>query len=161
MRQRGRPAFGEVRGPLLELYAGSGNLTRDLASRGELIAVESQPGTAALARLNLDGLPVEWMTDEAGAALSKLARCGLRSALVVLDPPRSGAREVLDSLAVLRPSRMLYVSCDPMTLARDVSILAGAGYLLQRLRAFDTMPQTHHFETVAELALTPGDESCC
>jgi len=140
-------------GPCVELFAGSGNLTRGLARQGPVIAVESDPGAAALARRNLTDQNVEWLNQEAEHALEELTSRHLAAGIVVLDPPRSGARNLLDALARLRPPRVIYVSCDPMTLARDVAHLAGAGYLLARVSALDTMPQTHHFETVAELRL--------
>lgn len=137
--------------PWVELYAGSGNLTRGLARLGPVIAVESQAPAVALARRNLGAAEVQWVTGDARTALQELVARGLTPALVVLDPPRTGARELLDDLIRLGPTRVLYVSCDPMTLARDVAQLTGAGYRLWRLCALDTMPQTHHFETVAEL----------
>jgi len=77
-------------------------------------------------------------------------------ALVVLDPPRTGAREALAPLCRLGPPRVLYISCDPMTLARDAARLAGAGYALRRLGLLDTMPQTAHFECLAELVRPPA-----
>ncbi len=138
----------------VELFAGSGNLTRGLTQRGPVIAVESQPAAVALGRRNLEGLDIEWMTADAGEALDQLSARDLAPDLVVLDPPRAGARALLDGLIRLGPRRVLYVSCDPMTLARDVAHLAGAGYQLRRLSLLDTMPQTHHFETVAELKRT-------
>jgi 23S rRNA (uracil1939-C5)-methyltransferase len=144
---------GTEMGTWVELFAGSGNLTRGLAQRCEGIAVESQPEAAALARRNLSGLDVQWRTDDARQATDYLSTRELSPELVVLDPPRTGARDLLDSLARLRPRRILYVSCDPMTLARDVAHLARAGYLLARITVLDTMPQTYHFETVAELRL--------
>lgn len=146
---------GTWEGPCVELFAGSGNLTRGLASRGDVIAVESDARATALARRNLAGQTVEWLTQEAGQALGQLtARDNIPGpGLVVLDPPRTGARNLLDDLIRLRPPRVIYVSCDPMTLARDIAQMAGAGYLIARLSVLDTMPQTYHFETVAELRL--------
>ena len=75
-----------------------------------------------------------------------------RFARVVLDPPREGALPVMESLLrVQRPERVVYVSCDPRTLARDVALLVQGGYVLERVRAFDMFPQTPHVETVALL----------
>jgi tRNA/tmRNA/rRNA uracil-C5-methylase (TrmA/RlmC/RlmD family) len=68
----------------------------------------------------------------------------------VLDPPRSGAgRAVLEALAAVRPAQLVYVACDPVALARDTGLLAGLGYELSGLRAFDLFPSTHHVEAVA------------
>jgi len=73
--------------------------------------------------------------------------------LVVLDPPREGAkREVVDQIVARTPRAVAYVACDPAALARDVEIFAGHGYTLDRLRAFDLFPMTHHVECVAILS---------
>jgi tRNA/tmRNA/rRNA uracil-C5-methylase (TrmA/RlmC/RlmD family) len=69
---------------------------------------------------------------------------------VVLDPPRRGAADVIEPLLALRPDRIVYVSCDPATLARDVDALSG--YRPIRARGLDLMPQTSHVEVVIELA---------
>ena len=142
---------GEDPGPMVELYAGSGNFSRDLASLGPLISVEADPGAARLARRNLEGLPLEWLTQDAGQALDALALRGVEPALVVLDPPRTGAKEVIPKVLGLRPPRVIYVSCDPMTLARDLAMAVTAGYRLERVLGIDTLPQTSHFETLTEL----------
>ena len=73
--------------------------------------------------------------------------------LVVLDPPREGARRaVVGAVAARAPRAVAYVACDPAALARDVAIFAEHGYVLERLRAFDLFPMTHHVECVALLA---------
>jgi tRNA/tmRNA/rRNA uracil-C5-methylase (TrmA/RlmC/RlmD family) len=70
--------------------------------------------------------------------------------LVVLDPPRSGAgRRAIADLVRLAPAQVIYVACDPVALARDARLLVDAGWRLDRLRAFDLFPHSHHFETVA------------
>ena len=75
--------------------------------------------------------------------------------LVVLDPPRAGAkRAVVEQVVARRPRAVAYVACDPAALARDVAIFAEHGYGLQRLRAFDLFPMTHHVECVALLTRT-------
>jgi len=72
---------------------------------------------------------------------------------VVLDPPRAGAgRGVLDAIAAVGPQQLVYVACDPIAFARDVSTLAGLGYQLDRLRALDLFPHTHHVEAVGTLS---------
>ena len=130
---------------VLELYAGSGNFTRALAAgAAEVVAVDARPGPRAT------GPEVRW---EVGAALevaSRLAAAGRRFDLVVLDPPREGARAVCELLAELAPapSRLVYVSCDPATLARDLGDLAGQGFRPLTAQPIDLMPQTAHIEVV-------------
>jgi 23S rRNA (uracil1939-C5)-methyltransferase len=74
--------------------------------------------------------------------------------VAVLDPPRHGAAALLRPLAHHRPARIVYVSCDPATLARDARTLVAAGYRLVVAQPFDLFPQTHHVETVATFQLT-------
>jgi len=83
--------------------------------------------------------------------LAKLRRAQ-RFDLIVLDPPRSGARDLLPELLHCAPSHIAYCACDPVTLARDLRALCDEGYALQELTAFDMFPQTHHFETLAWLS---------
>ncbi|MEJ2755122.1 MAG: methyltransferase domain-containing protein [Gammaproteobacteria bacterium] len=70
---------------------------------------------------------------------------------VLIDPPRSGAAEVVSRIAALNPRRVVYVSCNPATLARDVSLLAQAGYRLQKAGVLDMFPHTMHVESIAVL----------
>jgi 23S rRNA (uracil1939-C5)-methyltransferase len=69
--------------------------------------------------------------------------------LILLDPPRAGAADCLEALVRLSPLRIVYVSCDPATLARDAKFLGQNGYVLQRAVPFDLFPQTAHVETAA------------
>ena len=92
----------------------------------------------------------QWVRSLADASATERAR--LSAATVVLDPPRSGAgRSVLDALTELRPAQFVYVACDPVAFARDVATLQESGYRLDRLRAFDLFPHTHHVEAVGTL----------
>ena len=96
---------------------------------------------------------VENFLRERGRDAGTAERERLARATVVLDPPRSGAgRLVVDELAALGPRQLVYVACDPVALSRDLALLAGHGYELRRLRAFDLFPNTHHVEAVATLA---------
>ena len=73
---------------------------------------------------------------------------------VLLDPPRTGAADAVPHLLQVAPRTIVYVSCDPATLARDVKELMRGGYRMRTVRAFDLFPQTHHVEVVARLEAT-------
>jgi 23S rRNA (uracil1939-C5)-methyltransferase len=148
-------------GPCVELYAGAGNLTVLLAREREVTSVESDAAACSHARENLGhrGLRAKVVSADAGTfVIPKPTR------LVVLDPPREGARTVAEALAARRSSpggarsapSVAYVSCDPPTLARDVRILADAGYVLRSVETFEMFPQTSHVETLAILTPEPG-----
>ena len=145
----------------LDLYAGVGLFARFLADAvgpyGEVVAVEGDEAACLQARSNL-GLagaagslePVEVTWGRVGAVLA--AAYDGPWDLVVLDPPREGAkRDVVEQIVARTPRAVAYVACDPAALARDVEIFAGHGYTLDRLRAFDLFPMTHHVECVALL----------
>jgi 23S rRNA (uracil1939-C5)-methyltransferase len=133
---------------VLELFAGVGNLTRAFASAAaEVVAVESFPACATLLRHNAPDVRV--IQGDAVATLKKLA--GERFDLVVLDPPREGCAAAAPHIATLAPRTVLYVSCDPMTLARDIRLLAKHGLAPRRAQALDMMPQTYHIEAIAQL----------
>ena len=146
----------------LDLYAGVGLFARFLADAvgpyGEVVAVEGDEAACLQARSNLglagtDGPvePVEVTWGRVGAVLA--AAYDGPWDLVVLDPPREGAkREVVEQIVHRSPRAVAYVACDPAALARDVEIFAGHGYTLERLRAFDLFPMTHHVECVALFA---------
>jgi 23S rRNA (uracil1939-C5)-methyltransferase len=90
----------------------------------------------------------------AGELAAFLHRARSRPDAVILDPPRTGAAELMDPVARMRPPRMVYVSCDVSTLARDLRKLSAAGYKIAKLRAFDFFPNTHHVEIAACMVLT-------
>jgi 23S rRNA (uracil1939-C5)-methyltransferase len=134
----------------VELYAGAGNLSVLLAREvGDLVCVESSRGACQAARANLvdRGLGAGVRVVEADAesyAWSPATR------LVVLDPPRTGARAVAERLAAARTPFVVYVSCDPPTLGRDLAILQ-ASHALVSVAAFEMFPNTSHIEAVVAL----------
>ncbi|MPZ86157.1 MAG: TRAM domain-containing protein [Actinophytocola sp.] len=138
-----------------DLYCGVGLFAAVLASQvgpsGEVIAVESIGAAAAAAADNLSDLPQARIFEgRVEAVLS--AGVGRDPAVVVLDPPRSGAgRRVVEAISSRGPSRVIYVACDPAALARDVATFGDHGYRLERVRAFDAFPMTHHIECIALL----------
>ncbi len=158
-----RPQPGDT---ALDLYCGAGLFTGVLAEAvgrdGTVVGVESGSAAVRDARRNLRQTP--WASVYQGDASEVIARRGLPLArLAVLDPPRAGAaRDVIEYLArpVRGPGgadgaagerRIAYVSCDPATLARDIAIFAAHGWRLDKLRAFDAFPMTHHVECLATL----------
>lgn len=138
---------------LLDVYCGMGNFSLPLARRAaEVVGVEGYAPAIGQARLNAAGNGLTNVRFHAADAAEFMAAQGEPFDLVVLDPPRTGAdREVVRSLLRLAPPRIIYVSCDPITLARDLSILLNNGYRLQSSQAFDLFPQTYHLESVSLL----------
>lgn len=141
-------------GRLLDLYAGVGLFALPLAGRfTEVLAAETDEtavddARASLAENGVSNVRIE--RRDVGEAL--LAWSAVEGECVVLDPPRAGAgREVVEAVARRRPRAIVYVSCDPATLARDLALLAGLGYRPTALRALDLFPDTFHLETVALL----------
>lgn len=137
-------------GPAVELYAGAGNLTILLAKGRELTAVESSKEACAAARANLAARELSAKVVEGDAATFAIPK-GTR--LLVLDPPREGARVVASTIAASKTklARIIYVSCDPPTLARDVKVLAEAGWKIATAETFEMFPHTSHVETVVSL----------
>jgi 23S rRNA (uracil1939-C5)-methyltransferase len=143
-----RAATAGSLGSVLELYAGSGNFTVLLARHAErVVAIESSPDACDAARQNLAAraLPAKVLF---GLAEEHPIRPG--TDLVVLDPPRTGARKVADRLAASKARAILYLSCDVATLARDLAALAPA-FQLVGLESFLLFPHTPHAETLALL----------
>lgn len=140
----------------LDLYAGAGNFSLMLAAAGlSGISVEAHPGAAASAERSLGRYGYETrvsvVTGDVRRALPKLGKRAQGADLAVLDPPRAGAAEILSALVVCAPRHVAYVSCDPVTLARDVRTLGELGYRLTSVEGFDMFPGTHHVEALAWL----------
>jgi 23S rRNA (uracil1939-C5)-methyltransferase len=134
---------------LLDAYCGVGTFALSLVDKvGHVIGIEEDVGTVADARLNAGEMEnVEFIEGSVEALLPQLER---RIDLAVLDPPRQGCRpEALAALIELAPRRIVYVSCDPATLARDARRLADGGYQLVEVQPVDMFPQTYHIESVA------------
>ena len=142
---------------VLDLYCGIGTITLVLARRaGKAIGAEVIPAAIEDAKANAarNGVTnTEFLCADAGEAAQELARRGLRPDVICVDPPRKGiSPEVVDAIAQMSPTRLVYVSCDPATLARDVARLREKGYHVQQAEAADLFPRTGHVETVCLLS---------
>ena len=138
--------------PAIELFAGAGNLTVLLARTHAVTAVEIVRDACEAARANLGTRSLSAKVVEADAATHAIPK---DAKLVVLDPPRTGAKEVARALAARPLPAIVYVSCDPPTLGRDLTMLAGAGYRLHAVETFEMFPHTSHVETVVALVPPP------
>ena len=144
-------ADGSMR--VADLYAGAGTFTLPMARlAGETVAVEGSRWALGDLRRNLEHaeLDADVVPGDAAHALGDLGHCDA----ALIDPPRSGISEsAMRALIGARIQRLVYVSCDPATLARDVQRLTAAGYSATRFVPVDLFPQTYHLETVALLEL--------
>jgi len=138
-----------------DLYCGAGNFSLPLLARGlSGVGIEgSKAAIAAAKRASSEQgfTHAHFIAGDVKEALAKLPRAEPFD-LVVLDPPRSGAREILPELLARAPRHIAYCACDPVTLARDLRTLCDSGYFLSAVSGFDMFPQTHHFETLVWLA---------
>jgi 23S rRNA (uracil1939-C5)-methyltransferase len=135
----------------LDLYAGVGFFTVRLAQNFErLTAVEASPASFRdlIANAPANVKPIESTTEDFFARFK-----GQKPDFVLVDPPRGGlGKRVVNGLTKLGPKRIAYVSCDPSTLARDLSGLTSAGYRIEQADLLDLFPQTFHLETLLRLA---------
>ncbi len=142
---------------LLDLYCGTGTIGLSMARKaGQVIGVEVVPAAVEDARRNalVNGITnARFLCADAAEAAVQLDREGVRPDVVVLDPPRKGCDEsLIHTVAAMAPQRVVYVSCDPATLARDIARFASLGYTAQKVRPVDMFPRTAHCETVALLS---------
>ncbi|MBZ0220717.1 MAG: class I SAM-dependent RNA methyltransferase [Candidatus Methylomirabilis sp.] len=144
---------------VIDLFSGSGNLTLPLALKAkEAIGVEAdreaaREGSGNAARNSIENArfhaedSILWLKRN----LNILERG--RDPVLVLDPPRGGEPQIARSLSGARPGSILYISCSPPTLARDLSFLAGLGYMVSRAVLIDMFPRTYHVESIMVLRL--------
>jgi 23S rRNA (uracil1939-C5)-methyltransferase len=136
---------------VLDLCCGLGNLSLPAAARGGRVTGVDLDGEAVRQARESGrrlGREATFVRDDAAAAVRALGAAGRRFPLVLLNPPRAGARDAVAAIPALEPARIVVVSCDPATLARDAAVLAAAGYPLAAVRPIDLFPQTAHVETV-------------
>jgi 23S rRNA (uracil1939-C5)-methyltransferase len=143
-----------------DLFAGVGNFALPLARLGLSGVMVERTASAVLAAQRAaaeQGISkLKTRTADATRALTDLVREGQRFELVVLDPPREGAPDVVAGVLGLKPKAVAYVACDPVTLSRDLKSLLAAGLRVQSVQGFDMFPRTHHFETLVWLEPAPA-----
>lgn len=147
-----------------DLYSGSGLFTLPLATlcapQGRVLAVEGARGAVRNAKANVEAAGLDQvieMTGDVARTLRHVPNATKRPDVVVLDPPRAGARrQVCQAIAESGARAIVYVACDPTSLARDTATLTGLGYRLDGIHAFDIYPMTHHVETVATFTRDGG-----
>lgn len=144
---------------VLDLYCGTGTITLVMARRaGRVIGVEFIPQAIEDAKENArrNGIEnAEFFCADAKKAAQDLAQGGIRPDVVCVDPPRKGlAPDVVEAITEMAPQRVVYVSCDPATLARDLKLFTQNGYALVTAEAVDMFPRTAHIETVVLMTRT-------
>ena len=137
---------------VLDLYCGNGNLSIPLADQARSIVCIEDYGPSigdALRNCGLNRIDnASCHSIDAVAGIEKLKNSNDRFDVVILDPPRTGAAELVRHIPALKPAKVIYVSCDPATLARDAGILGKLGYKVTKSRPVDMFPQTYHIESV-------------
>ncbi len=141
---------------VLDLYCGIGNFALPLAKRAKaVIGIESGYSAVEDARANavLNGIKnTEFIADDLQKGLKALIQRKMRAHTIVLDPPRAGATlKTLERVLAFVPQKIIYVSCNPSTLARDLKFFHLFGMRLDRLQPIDMFPWTYHIESVAEM----------
>jgi 23S rRNA (uracil1939-C5)-methyltransferase len=140
-------------GRVLDLYAGIGTISVAIARHATgVTSIEENPRAVQLGRLNarINSAKVEYLPGKVETALRQV-RLGQHAA-AVLDPPRAGCEPAaLAEILRLGPERLIYISCEPSTHARDLIALVRGGYRVRRAAIVDMFPQTYHIESVALL----------
>jgi tRNA/tmRNA/rRNA uracil-C5-methylase (TrmA/RlmC/RlmD family) len=149
-----RMVKGTKQGRALDLFAGVGLFSLPLASRfAGVVAVENSPSASRLCSRNVrdSGFGnIETVCADARDWLKSQKKCSFD--LIVLDPPRMGAgTDVMKQIAGLSPRDIVYISCDPQTLIRDLAVISPGEYEISQVEGLDMFPQTYHFETVVSL----------
>lgn len=139
---------------VFDAYCGTGTISLFLSQKSKRVyGVEIVPEAIENARVNAtenNVENVEFIVGQSEKVIPELIAKGVKADVVVVDPPRKGCEKILlESIAKMQPKRIVYVSCDPGTLARDLAILGELGYKTSEIQPVDMFPQTAHIETVA------------
>ena len=142
---------------VLDLYCGAGTIGLSMASKAkEIIGVEIVPEAIEDAKINakINGVKnARFICGDAAQAAEILKNEGVKPDVIILDPPRKGCSpEMIETAAEMQPERIVYVSCDPATLARDCGIFADLGYIAVKATPVDMFPRSGHVETVCLLS---------
>jgi len=145
----------DLRHEVLDLFCGMGNFSLPLARQAQaVVGMDLQRSAIRSAKRNAeinDIVNCNFSQNSALAGAKSLAAGGEKFAVALLDPPRQGCAEILPYLPELGIARIIYVSCDPATLCRDLVLLAREGYEVEKMKMVDMFPQTHHLETIVSL----------
>ncbi len=145
-----------VKERVLDLFCGNGNFSVPLAGyAAEIVGIEAyEPSLQdAISNAQANGVAnARFMSLDAAEGVKRLAAAGERFDTIILDPPRTGAADVIRHIHALGPRSVIYVSCDPATLARDIGTLQKDGYEVVKSCPVDMFPQTYHIESVTLLA---------
>jgi 23S rRNA (uracil1939-C5)-methyltransferase len=138
---------------VLDLFCGCGNFTIPLASVcKEVTGIDHDTRLTSfvLKNANINGLEnVHIITSDVGNSLNLPRVLEAKYDTLIIDPPRAGAVNLINGIIRINPDKIVYVSCNTSTLARDLEVLKNSGYMLKSLRMFDMFPQTYHIEAVA------------
>lgn len=141
---------------VFDLFCGIGNFSIPLAKNaGKVIGIESSCSSVEDAVRNAEnnGISnIEFICEDVRKGLKWLLEKKEKTDLIVLDPPRSGAtKKIIERIIAFSPEKIIYISCNPSTLARDLEMLREGGYILSRLQPIDMFPHTYHIEAIAEM----------
>jgi 23S rRNA (uracil1939-C5)-methyltransferase len=146
---------------VVDLYCGTGTITLFLAQKARLaVGIEIVPSAIRDAKKNaranhLDN--AEFLLGDAAVEMPRLVKDGLRPDVVIVDPPRAGCEQrVLDAIASVRPEKVVYVSCNPATLARDLAYLKERDFAIVKVQPVDMFSRTHHVEMVCLMSRVEG-----
>lgn len=143
---------------VIDAYSGIGTITLSLADKAKHVyGIETVEPAVENAKANAALNQIENVTFEAGLAeevMVEWSKEGRKADVLVVDPPRKGLEgQFIDAVLEMKPTKMIYVSCNPATLARDLALLAEGGYTVEKIQPVDLFPQTNHVESVALLQL--------
>lgn len=142
-------------GRFLDLYCGMGNFSIPLAMiAGELLGLEGQGAAIRSARKNAESAGLtncRFEKTPVATGVRELANAAAEYGCILLDPPRAGAADLFPQITALNSPLIIYISCNPATLARDLALFHQEGYRVERIQPLDMFPQTHHLETAVLL----------